>query len=262
MHGLGNDFIVVDARAPRDLDWSALARAMCERHFGVGADQLLLVAPSPRADITMRLFNVDGFEAEMCGNGVRCIGKYVYDRGIVRKPALSVDTLGGIKRLRLQIEDGVVTGASVSMGVPRIEFAGRAVTVGAPARELSLASINMGNPHAVAFVDTPLADFPMESIGPQVERHTLFPNRTNFEAVNVLSRSELRVRVWERSVGVTLACGTGACASMVAARLRGAVGDDVAVHLPGGTLSIAWDGAGEVMMAGPAATVFEGEWYL
>jgi len=262
MHGLGNDFVVIDAREPSELDWSALARAMCDRHFGVGADQLLLVAPSANADITMRLFNVDGFEAEMCGNGVRCIGKYVYERDIVRKPELSVETLGGIKRLRLQIADGVVTGASVSMGVPRIEFDGQPVQVGRPARSLTLAAVNMGNPHAVALVDTPLAEFPMEAIGAEVERHALFPNRTNFEAVNVLSRRALRVRVWERSVGITLACGTGACASMVAARLRGAVEDEVAVHLPGGSLSIGWDGAGEVTMTGPASAVFEGQWLL
>ena len=198
----------------------------------------------------------------MCGNGVRCIGKYVYERGIVRKPELSIETLGGIKRLRLRLDGDCVPGATVSMGVPVVEFTNKPVQVGRPARGLSLTAVNMGNPHAVALVDTPLSEFPMEQIGAQVERHALFPKRTNFEAVNVVSPRELRVRVWERSVGITLACGTGACAATVAARLAGKIGDEVAVHLPGGTLTIGWDGVGEVQMSGPATTVFDGEWPL
>ncbi|MBI1800519.1 MAG: diaminopimelate epimerase, partial [Chloroflexi bacterium] len=262
MHGLGNDFVVVDARsgATPAHNWPTLAQAMCDRHYGVGADQLLLVCDSRRADVTMRLFNTDGFEAEMCGNGIRCVGKYVYERGIVRKPQLAVETLGGVKRLNLLIEHGIVSGAAVAMGVPQAVWLDEPVIIdGVPLR---LMSVNVGNPHAVAVIETPVENFPLERIGPQVERHPLFPNRTNFEVINVLQRDPpaLQARVWERSAGLTLACGTGACAVTVAARLQGLVGNETDVHLPGGTLRIAWDGEDEVWMTGPATTVFEGVW--
>jgi diaminopimelate epimerase len=267
MHDLGNDFVVMDARAavaPPIHDWPALARAMCERHCGVGADQLLLVCDSTRADVMMRLFNTDGFEAEMCGNGVRCIGKYVYERGIVRKPNFSLETLGGIKQLQLHIANEVVMGATVAMGVPRIIFERESIEVGTNGHhaQLTLMGVDMGNPHAVAFIDMPVNEFPLEQLGTLVEHHPLFPNRTNFEIVNVESPTSLRVRVWERSAGITLACGTGACAVTAAARLCGFVGDETQIHLPGGTLTIAWDGEGDSMMMGPATTVFEGVWVV
>lgn len=279
MHGLGNDFVVIDARAavaPPIGDWAALARAMCDRHCGVGADQLLLVCDSRRADVTMRLFNTDGFEAEMCGNGVRCIGKYVYERGIIHKPHFSLETLGGIKRLQLHIENAVVTGATVAMGAPRLIFERETIEIGVNGHHarLTVMGVDMGNPHAVTFIDTPVNEFPLEQLGALVEHHALFPNRTNFEIVNVVSndgsspsmsqdthgRRSLHVRVWERSAGITLACGTGACAVTAAARWQGFIGDEAQVRLPGGTLMITWDGEGDIMMTGPAATVFEGEW--
>lgn len=264
MHGLGNDFVVVDARVMQIDDWPELARALCDRHLGIGADQLLLVCDSTRADVLMRLFNTDGLEAEMCGNGIRCIGKYAYERGIVRKPELCIETLGGMKRLKLIIEDSQVTGAEVAMGVPEIIFENEIIDVGADScPPLQLMGISMGNPHAVAFSNSPLAEFPLEQVGPLVERHPRFPNRTNFEIVNVMpDGSSLAVRVWERSAGITLACGTGACAATVAAHLKGLVGDEVEAHLPGGTLAIRWDGESEVFMTGPATKVFEGAYVV
>ena len=264
MHGLGNDFVVVDARNTVERDWAELAREMCDRHFGIGADQLLLVCGSRRADVKMRLFNTDGFEAEMCGNGIRCVGKYVYERGIVRSPELSIETLGGIKHLELRISGNLVTGARVAMGVPRILFPRTAVDVCArrdATYRLELLGVDMGNPHAVAIVDTPVDDFPLEQIGPVVECHPMFPARTNFEVASITSERTIDVRVWERSAGMTLACGTGACAATVAARMAGRAGDEVEVTLPGGTLTIAWDGAGEVFMTGPATQVFDGCWF-
>ena len=263
MHGLGNDFVVVDARDLPAHDWDALSRAMCDRHLGIGADQLLLVCRSERADVSMRLFNTDGFEAEMCGNGIRCIGRYVYEHGIVRSSDLTIETLGGVKKLHLLLDGECVLGARVSMGVPRIIFAQEWIELalsGQPPDCLELVAIDMGNPHAVAFSGSPVDDFPLQCVGPQVEHHALFPRRTNFEIAYVDSPHSIHVRVWERSAGPTLACGTGACAATVAARLRGLVEDRVTVNLPGGPLSIEWDGFGEVFMTGPATSVFEGQW--
>ncbi len=263
MHGLGNDFVVVDARTLVVEDWQSLARAMCDRHLGIGADQLLLVCESSRADVKMRLFNVDGFEAEMCGNGIRCVGKFVYENHIVRRSDLCIETLGGIKHLQLHSDGETVTGASVAMGVPRILFADEYVNfVATHASPLCVTGVDMGNPHAVAFMDESVDAFPLAQVGPLVENHSRFPNRTNIEIVNVLSSCALRVRVWERSVGITLACGTGACAATAAARLKGCVGDDVAVHLPGGMLHIQWDGVGEMVMTGPATRVFDGDYLV
>jgi diaminopimelate epimerase len=265
MHGLGNDFVVIDARDLPGHDWAALSRAICDRHLGIGADQLLLICRSARADVSMRLFNTDGFEAEMCGNGIRCIGKYVYEHGIVRTPELSIETLGGVKVLHLMLEGDSVLGARVSMGVPRVVFERERIEIAPRGQHptcLELAAVDMGNPHAVAFSGAPVDDFPLHLVGPQVEHHALFPQRTNFEIAYIDSPRSMQVRVWERSVGLTLACGTGACAATVVARLRGLVEDRVTVNLPGGPLSIEWDGSGEVMLTGPATHVFDGHWTL
>ena len=263
MHGLGNDFVVMDGRRMPQRDWPALARDMCDRHFGVGADQLLLIETSERADLAMRLFNTDGFEAEMCGNGIRCVGKFAYERGLVSSPQLSIETLGGIKQVALALENGRVTGARVSMGTPRIIFQDELIEFesdSAGFSSLRMTGVDMGNPHAVATVERRVSDIRLEQLGPQVEHHARFPARTNFEVINVASLRRIAMRVWERSAGITLACGTGACASLVAARLAGKVGDCAEVALPGGLLTIEWDGAGEVFMTGPATSVFEGVW--
>jgi diaminopimelate epimerase len=265
MHGLGNDFVVIDARDLPGHDWAALSRAMCDRHLGIGADQLLLVGRSQRADVSMRVFNTDGFEAEMCGNGIRCVGKYAYEHGIVRTPELSIETLGGVKKLRLLLKGGAVAGARVAIGVPRMIFERERIDIATGGQQpdcLELAAVDMGNPHAVAFSATPVADFPLQLVGPQVEHHALFPQRTNFEIACVESPRSMQVRVWERSAGLTLACGTGACAATVVARRRGLVEDRVTVNLPGGALSIEWDGTGEIVMTGPATHVFDGYWTL
>lgn len=277
MQGAGNDFVVVDARK-MERDWPKLAREMCDRHFGVGSDGLVLVLPSGIADFRMRMFNPDGSEAEMCGNGVRCFAKYIAEKGLRQKAReLAIETLAGIRKVVLATEDGRVARVQVGMGKPildpagipvRLQQAGRgddpvdiiryALTI--DGRELDLCFVSMGNPHAVCFIDEPVADFPLTLIGPKVENHDLFPQRTNFEIVNVLDKARLDARVWERGAGLTLACGTGACGIAVAARLAKGTSREVEVNLPGGTLAISWDLEGEVLLSGPAEFVFEGEW--
>jgi diaminopimelate epimerase len=271
-HGAGNDFVLVDARAA-SRDWARLARAMCDRHFGVGADGLLLVEDSGAADYRMRMFNPDGSEAEMCGNGIRFFAKYLFDEGLVASgDRVSVETLAGVQRLQVFREGGRVARVRVGMGAPRfrpeeVPVAGtlngkRAVErhLSVEGTELDVTCVSMGNPHAVAFIDAPVEEFPLERIGPRVEHLPDFPARTNFEIVNVIDRSRLRMRVWERGAGLTLACGTGACAVMAAARVHDLVEPRAEIALPGGTLEIEWDGEGEVWMTGPAETVFAGEW--
>ncbi len=265
MHGIGNDYVVLDGRAD-GRDWSALARAMCDRHYGVGSDGLLVVAASERADLRFRMFNPDGSESEMCGNGIRCFAKYVYDKGIARKRELRVETGNGVLELALDAPNGMVERVTVAMGVP--EFRPERIPVAVqgerafdvPVEGLTVSCVSMGNPHAVAFLDTPVASFPLDQVGPRVEHHAIFPRRVNFEVVNVKGRGELDVRVWERGAGITLACGTGACGVVAVARAKGLVDERVRVNMPGGPLEVAWDGAGDVMMTGPATLVFEGEW--
>lgn len=271
MHGLGNDFVVVDGRR-YTADWSRLAVAMCDRHFGVGADGLLVVLDAAGADARMRIFNPDGSEAEMCGNGIRCFAKYLHDRGLVQGRDVHIATGAGILPIGLEVDAaGSVVGVTVGMGRPRLEpreipvlvEGERAIDVPvrlADGTELRFTAVSMGNPHAVVLLDEPVDRFPLERVGPQVEHHPLFPRRVNVEVANVINREHIVVRVWERGAGLTLACGTGACATVVAARLHGLVDDVVAVRLPGGTLRIAWDGAGEVRMTGPAVEVFCGVW--
>jgi diaminopimelate epimerase len=263
MHGLGNDFVVVVPAQVNNYDWPDLARRTCDRHVGIGADGLILVLPSRDADFRMRMFNPDGSEAEMCGNGIRCFGKFVWDSGFWESPVLTVDTLAGLQRLRLNVQDRQVVSVRVDMGQPVVDAADSRLDLAVTGADLSLTLVSLGNPHAVAFSDQPINTYSLLGIGPQVEHNPAFPNRTNFEIVNVLSQSEIRVRVWERGAGLTLACGTGACAATVAARVRGLTGPAVTVHLPGGDLLVEWQGPGHpVVMTGPAVTVFKGDWLL
>ena len=272
MQGAGNDFIVVEA-GNESRDWARIAIAACDRHFGIGGDGLLLVLPSDIADVRMRLFNADGSEAEMCGNGIRCLVRYIADRGVVPRGELSVETLAGIRRVKLITVNGGIR-FQVGMGQPRLAAAEIPVkvtgknrldiTLDYPVRvdgeQVPLSFVSMGNPHAVLFWQRPVSDFPLSQLGPQVERHRIFPNRTNFEVARVVNREQIEARVWERGVGETLACGTGACAIAVAARLHGYTGDRVDIKLPGGILNVEWDGRGEVFLSGPAEVVYTGEW--
>lgn len=263
MHGLGNDFVVLVPAQTGDQDWPDLARRMCDRHFGIGADGILLVLPSALADFRMRMFNPDGSEAEMCGNGIRCFGKFVLENGYWSSPELTVDTLAGLQRLRLHVQNGKVDSVEVDMGLPQAPATDQRLVIRVNGEDLALTQVSMGNPHAVAFLETPVQDYPLTTIGPLVEKDPAFPHRTNFEIVSVLSRDSIRVRVWERGAGITLACGTGACAAAVAARLRGHTDESVIVQLPGGDLRITWPGPEKsVLMTGPATTVFTGDWLL
>jgi len=272
MHGTGNDFVLLEAQT-NERDWPTLAQAVCDRHFGVGADGLILVLPSARADVRMRIFNPDGSEAEMCGNGLRCIVKYAVEGGLARPRdgRVDVETLAGVLAAQTFGDGRTVERVRVSMGVPRFAPAEIPVLVEAEppivdlplevaSRSLRLTCLSMGNPHAVHFVDGPVADFPLEEIGPLVEHHPLFPQRINFEVARVQASDRIEARVWERGVGTTLACGSGASATMVAARRHGLVRERVDITLPGGTLVVEWDGKGEVHLTGPAERVFAGEW--
>lgn len=274
----GNDFILIDARDKKG-EWGKLAQAMCHRHLGVGGDGLIVVTDSSRADVGMRIFNPDGSEAEVCGNGLRCLAKYVVDRKIVDKSSLAVDTPSGIRKVEVFTEAGEVKQARVAMGTPRFQPEEIPVRIellkkgnlktGLPVmdypveitrRKLALSFVSMGNPHAVAFLSDAVAVFPLAEIGPQVETHSLFPKRTNFEIAKAVSAREIEARVWERGAGETLSCGSGACAIAVIARLKGYVRDGVDIILPGGILTVSWDGIGEVWLTGPVAEVFRGEW--
>ena len=278
MQGAGNDFILLDAR-DQEREWEKLAVAMCDRHFGVGADGLILALASSEADTRMRIFNADGSEAEMCGNGMRCFARYVIERGLAspRDGLLRVETKAGVLLVRALLDDGNVSGAEVNMGQPRLraeDVPVDAAQVQAPGTvdgalrcaivfgefRLDVTCLSMGNPHAVAFSPDSLHDLPLGILGPLVENHKAFPQRVNFEVARPLDRRTIEARLWERGVGETLACGTGACAVAVAARLHGYVDDELDVKLPGGTLHVTWDGQGEVMLSGPAAWVFSGEW--
>jgi diaminopimelate epimerase len=270
----GNDFVLVEAKTP-ERDWSSLARDICHRRFGIGADGLILVLPSKRADFEMRIFNADGSEAEACGNGIRCFARYVVERGLAPagKEELLLGTISGIGRARLYYDDGKISKIQGSMGLPVFTPGQIPVTVAndmvdimtdypltIDGDEIRLSFVSMGNPHAVCFCSIPVAEFPLAKLGPRVEHHPMFPNRVNFEVARVIDRSMIEARVWERGVGETLACGTGACAIMVIARRRGYVESRAGIKLPGGTLEVDWDGAGEVLLSGPAQTVYTGDW--
>jgi len=265
MHGLGNDFVLIDNREIGRRDWGARAKKICDRRFGVGADQLLVIEDSLKADFRMLIFNADGGEVEMCGNGIRCFARYLVSRKLTSKKELSVETLAGI--IRPKVEGDLV---EVNMGEPVL--AGRDIPVNLDGRIISrplaikastgdvtfeITCVSMGNPHCVIFVDD-LPGFPLAEYGPLLENHDLFPNRINVEFVEVVNKNDIKMRVWERGSGETLACGTGACASAVASVLNGRANRDVTVHLAGGDLEIKWGDDNSVYMTGPAEEVFDG----
>lgn len=270
MHGIGNDYLYVNCLEEVVHDPSRLALVMSRPHFGAGADGLVLIEPAKGADFGMRIFNADGSEAEMCGNAIRCIGKYVYERGLTDKTELAIATKGGMKQLWLTVENGKVAKIRADMGTP--ELNPRLIPVDLPG-ELVLrhrlqmmgqtwfvTCVNMGNPHAVIFVRDPeVIDLPM--LGPMIEHHPLFPRRTNVEFVRVIDRNVLQMRVWERGAGETLACGTGASAALVAAVLTGLSDRTVQMKLTGGNLDLHWSAEdNHVYQTGPAAFVYDGEW--
>lgn len=272
LHGAGNDYVYMDAR-DRALDWPSLAVAMSDRHLGVGSDGIILVLRSDIAHLRMSMFNADGSEGEMCGNGIRCFVRYAFDNGMLPTGTspVTVETLAGVKSVTPTWERGAMVRARVDMGEPRlradeipVDLPGREVVLDYPIQvnghRLAISCVSMGNPHAVAFVDEAVDDFPLREIGPLVEHNPLFPERVNFEIANVTSTELVKARVWERGSGLTEACGSGACAIAVAARLHGYIGDEVDIDLPGGSLSVAWPGQGEVVLEGPIAHVFDGEW--
>lgn len=274
MQGCGNDYVYVNLFEEQVEDPAGLARMVSDRHFGVGSDGLILIAPSDMADCRMIMYNADGSQGEMCGNGIRCVAKYAYDHGIVRKPEITVETGAGVKSLVLQVENGKAVSVRVDMGEPILDpdripvRAGEERAVDVPvttveadgsAKEWRMTCVSMGNPHAVIFVDD-VGSFPLEHYGPLFESHELFPNRVNTEFVQVLSREEVSMRVWERGSGETLACGTGACASVMACILNGKTGNRVRIHLLGGDLFIEYDEeTNHIFMTGPAVEVFGGE---
>lgn len=271
MQGLGNDYVYVNCMEKEIEDPSGLAKQVSDRHYGVGSDGLILICPSEHADFEMKMYNADGSRGEMCGNGIRCVGKYVYDYGLTDQTEISVETLGGIKYLSLMVENGKVSQVKVDMGSPifvpeQIPVkAGKLDAVDVPidvdGKEYWMTCISMGNPHAVVYMDE-IKELEIEKIGPKFEHHPCFPNRVNTEFAHVLNRQTVEMRVWERGSGETLACGTGACAVAVASMVNGLTDDSVTVRLLGGDLKIEWDREKNVVyMTGPASVVFDGELY-
>jgi diaminopimelate epimerase len=282
LQATGNDFILVDTlTGPREGDWGELARAMCDRHFGIGADGLILMQDSTIADLKMRILNSDGSEAEVSGNGLRCFAKYAVEKGLTGKMSsqaelsnlyLAIETLAGVRKVKAYMSGNKVNRVEVDMGLPQFQPEQVPVKIKVDiipildyalvinGKELALAILSMGNPHAVSFLSQPIADFPLAEIGPEVEKHSIFPQRTNFEIASVSSRGEIEARVWERGVGETLACGSGACAIAVAAQLLDYVEPQVDIILEGGTLTVSWDRVGEVLLSGPVEEIFTGEW--
>jgi diaminopimelate epimerase len=283
MHGIGNDYVYVDCfNQPLPRDPAALSRAISDRHFGVGSDGLILICPSEKADVRMHMYNADGSEAEMCGNGVRCVARFVYDHHIARKEVLTVETGRGVLTLELDVKDGEVKSVRVNMGEPILE-PGRIPTTlpgtrvvnypllyrsddpkcawfGAAGLDPRLTCVSMGNPHAVIYCKD-VARVPLETVGPLLEHHEWFPRRINVHFVQIHRPSEVTMRTWERGSGVTLACGTGACAVVVAGALSGRTGRKLLAHLPGGDLQLEWsERDNRVYMTGPAVEVFSGEW--
>lgn len=275
MHGCGNDYIYVDGAKEQIMQEKKpeIVKRLSDRHFGIGGDGVIFINPSQEADFEMEMYNMDGSRAEMCGNGIRCVAKFVYDKGLTDKTSISIISCGKIKYLDLFIEDGKVSTVKVNMGTPILraadipvisdetfdkeEIIAEPITVGD--KEYKMTCVSMGNPHAVIFMDE-VSSLPLEKIGPLFENHTRFPNRINTEFVKVLDEETVEMRVWERGTGETLACGTGACATVVACILNGLTKEQVTVKLLGGNLQIQWDRESNlVYMTGPAATVFEGE---
>lgn len=270
MQGCGNDYVYVDGNAERISPEKKpeLVRRLSDRHFGIGSDGVIFINPSDQADFEMEMYNADGTRAEMCGNGIRCVGKFVYDKGLTDKTDITVISAGKIKYLTLFVNEGKVETVKVNMGAPELTAAlvpvlcdsvqavDEPITV--QGRAYKMTCVSMGNPHAVVFMDD-VENLAIEEIGPYFESHERFPRRTNTEFVNVIDRNTVQMRVWERGTGETLACGTGACATVVACVLNGLTEETVKVKLLGGDLTVTWDREADlVYMTGPAVTVFEG----
>ncbi len=270
MQGAGNDYVYVNCLNEEVANPEETARFVSDRHFGIGADGLILIKPSQRADFEMAMYNADGSRGEMCGNGIRCVAKYAYDYGLTDQTRISVDTLAGIKYLELFLEQGKVSRVKVNMGTPCLTAAEIPVVsdteqaINVPleveGKTYAMTAVSMGNPHCVLFLEEDVRELDLEAIGPAFENHLRFPKRINTEFVNVVDDHTLRMRVWERGSGETLACGTGACAAAVAAVLNGRTIKETVVLLSGGELTITWEGKdAPVYMTGPAVTVFDGE---
>lgn len=268
MHGLGNDYVYVNCFEEKIDNLPAVARFVSDRHFGIGSDGLIMINPSKTADFEMEMYNADGSRGEMCGNGIRCVAKYVYDYGLTDKTQISVETLGGIKYLDLTVEDGKVSLVKVDMGKPELEadlipiISEREQVIDEPievdGKEYHMTGVSMGNPHAVIYVDD-VKGLDLEKIGPKFENHERFPKRINTEFVHCIDRQTVEMRVWERGSGETLACGTGACAVAVSSILNNLTDTQVTVKLLGGDLQIEWDREKDrVFMTGPATVVFDG----
>ena len=276
MHGLGNDFILIDCinKSFGDSSFlSYLAKKLCDRNFGIGADGLILILPSSKADLRMRIFNYDGSEAQMCGNGIRCFAKYAYENKLVLKNKFTVETLAGIITPELIFQDlknKKVLRIKVDMGIPKLRrreipmigedtptVVGERLKINSE-QTFKITCVSMGNPHCITFVDD-VQSIPVDKIGPKIENHSLFPEKTNAEFIQVLNRKEINFRVWERGVGETLACGTGACAALVASVLNKKTDREATIHLPGGDLDIHWANDEHIYMTGPAELVFKGK---
>ena len=271
MHGLGNDYVYIDAINQKIENESSLAKFVSNRHFGIGSDGLILICKSEIADFKMRMFNSDGSEAEMCGNGIRCVGKFVYDKGLTNKTTVKIETLAGIKTLILNTKDGKVETARVDMGEPILEAEKiPVISTEEPVKNLELEAenkkfkftcVSMGNPHAITIVEN-TKEFDVEKYGKVLEIDKAFPKKANIEFAQIIDRQNINMRVWERGAGETLACGTGACATAVACNLNGLTDRKVNIELLGGTLNIEWNEIdNHVYMTGPAVTVFDGELY-
>jgi len=270
MQGAGNDYVYVNCFQEEGKNPQEISKFVSDRHFGIGADGLILIQPSQQADFKMAMYNADGSQGEMCGNAIRCVAKYVYDHGMTDKTQISIDTLAGIKYLELTLEHGEVSQVRVNMGTPcltadKIPVVAETeqvvnVPIDVGGRTCHITAVSMGNPHCVLFLEEDVRTLDLSAIGPHFENHPRFPKRINTEIVNVIDEHTLRMRVWERGSGETLACGTGSCASAVAAMLNGKCDREVTVLLTGGKLNITWEGSdAPVYMTGPAVKVFEGE---
>ncbi|MBE6106564.1 diaminopimelate epimerase [Anaerovibrio lipolyticus] len=268
LQGTGNDFVLIDCLKEPELDYIGAAKALCDRHYGIGADGILLVLPSDKADICMRIINADGSEAEMCGNGIRCFARYVYEKGIVSKEEFTVETGAGLLVPKMILENGHVSQVQVDMGEPILEgdsipvqgfgmnrVISESITV--KDKEFKMTCVSMGNPHCVVFVED-AEGFPIYEYGPLFESHEKFPRKTNTEFVEVKDKSHLRMRVWERGAAVTLACGTGSCATLTAAVLNGLAERKAEIQLDGGRLLVEWADNNHLYMTGPAEEVFTG----
>ncbi len=268
MHGLGNDYVCINCFRERVEDPPGFARTLCDRHYGIGADGLILICPSKVSDFKMEIYNSDGSVAGMCGNGIRCLGKYVYDYRLTGKETLSIETKSGIRNMYLHIQDGKACGAMVDMGVPRLNahsipiLSEKDLVINDPIevqeKNYRMTGISMGNPHAVIFLEE-INGISLEETGRELEFHPRFPERANIEFCHVTARDRMEIRVWERGVGETLACGTGACAAVVASVLNDLTDEEVIVKLLGGELSVRWDRkVNHVFLEGPAVKVFDG----